>query len=199
MRQHALRVHAPTIEREVLAKVLLELLGIHAGGTHLHRVQDVDARLDQVREEGRDRAAGMVEDLHRHLGVLLNEGEQLRVVGLDELAVKLRADQATVLAREIIRFGDHHHVWAEQFERSRPVLHLHFHDEVEQRLGERLVGHHVAVEVLKTAHPEGDLEDAGGVAAQHIGDLLAVHQFVGARHHALVTPRVERVGEFVFR
>src|ERR1035441_5428353 len=37
VRQHALRVHAPAIEREVLAEVLLELLRIHASGAHLDR------------------------------------------------------------------------------------------------------------------------------------------------------------------
>ncbi len=84
-----------------------------------------------------DGPAGMVEDLHRHLGVLLDEGEQLRVAGLDELAVQLRADQAAVLARQIVGLGDHHHVRAEQLERARPVLHLHLHDDVQQRLGER--------------------------------------------------------------
>ena len=74
VRQHALGVHAAAVEGEVLAESLLQLPRVHARGADLHRVQDVNARLDQVGEQLGDGAAGMVEDLHRHLGVLLDEG-----------------------------------------------------------------------------------------------------------------------------
>ena len=68
--QHSLRVAAAAPVRHVLAVLLLQLRRVHAGRRHLHRIDDVDADLDQVGQERLDRAAAVVEDLR--LGVALD-------------------------------------------------------------------------------------------------------------------------------
>ena len=61
--QRLLRVHAAAPEDEPVAVALLERRRVHARGRALHRVEDVEARVDEVRDERLHRAAGVLERL----------------------------------------------------------------------------------------------------------------------------------------
>jgi hypothetical protein len=58
-RQHLLRVDAPAPEHHVPAVGRLEAGRVHAARRDLHRVDDVHADVDQVRDEVEHRAAAV--------------------------------------------------------------------------------------------------------------------------------------------
>src|SRR5262245_53726791 len=61
--QNTLGINAAAPEGDVFAEFTFELRGIHAICTDLHRVDDVTANLDQIGDDGADRATGVEKDL----------------------------------------------------------------------------------------------------------------------------------------
>ena len=87
--QHRLRVAAAAPERQVAPELPLELGAVHVRRRHLHRVDGVDAHLDQVGDDVVDRAAGVQQQ--GLAAEVLDQLPQARVVGLDHLAVRAPA------------------------------------------------------------------------------------------------------------
>ena len=194
-----LRIHTASVEREVASEATFQFTRLHPGGTHLHRIEHVDAGLDEVGDDWQDGATGMVEDADGHLRLLPDESKEARVPRFDQTSVKLGAAEQSILAGQIVGLGNDHDIWANALQRPGPILHLDFADRIEQRLGKRHVRHHVAEEILETSHPKRDLKNAGGIAAQHVGDLTTVHEFIGPGPHAVVPAWIQRIGERITR
>ena len=123
-----LRVDAPAPEDHVLSKVPLQRGGFHPGGAYLHRVQNVDTHLYQVRDQLAHRAAGVQEDLCLGLGP--QKGEKVLLARLEDLPVRLGRDQRAVLRPQIIAFHDHVDVRPHLSQRLFPVGDFRFQDNV---------------------------------------------------------------------
>ena len=61
--KNLLRIDSSTPEDQLVAKVRLQLLGVHAGRRALNGIEDVDPCFDEEWQEFRHRAAGMLEGL----------------------------------------------------------------------------------------------------------------------------------------
>ena len=69
-RQHTLRVAAPAPEYDLVAEFLFQTRRLHIGGGGLHWIEDIDAGLNEMRDQVIHRSAAMQEGLH--LCILMN-------------------------------------------------------------------------------------------------------------------------------
>ena len=86
-----------------LPNLSFRLLGVHALGADLDRVEDVDAHVDQVGNVWRAVAAGVIPDLG--LGVFLDGIDHSLLARADDLAIELGRKQRPVLAGQVV--ADH--------------------------------------------------------------------------------------------
>jgi simple sugar transport system ATP-binding protein len=144
-------------EHQVLAVGRLEARRIHAARRDLHRVDDVDADVDQVRDEVEDRAAAVVEEPGR--GLRPDGIEQALLARLDEADVGLGADHPAELRRDVVPVLVDVEELADLVEVAGGGLDRELGDAIEEALGQRPVGRHRHHELLG---PDGEaalLED----------------------------------------
>ncbi len=113
--QGALTPDAAAPEDDVLPKLTLQHGRVHALSRRLNGVQGVDARIDELRDQGDDRAAGMQQHLHvrvRLVDKLADPGN----VGLEQLPEHLHGDHRRPLAPVVIADKDRHDVLAHRLQ-----------------------------------------------------------------------------------
>ena len=94
-----LRVDAAAPEGDPRAEPVLERLRIHARRRTLHRIEDVEAGVDEVVDQGHDRAAGVDERLPG--GMLVDPVVDAAVERLVQAAIALGIDEGAGLRAEI--------------------------------------------------------------------------------------------------
>ena len=103
--QRVLAVAGGAPEDEPVAELAFQLPRVHALGRRLHRVEDVDAHLDQRGDQIEDRPVVVHEDLPA--GVLVDPVQPSLVVGHDQLAEHLdREERALLRAQVVVELDD---------------------------------------------------------------------------------------------
>lgn len=97
----ALHIRAAAPEDQVAAKFALERLRVHVLCGDLDGVEHLHARVDQIGDQRRDRAAAV--QANGRMGALpLHKAIQRRMVGLDHLPVHFRGDLRRDLRSQVI-------------------------------------------------------------------------------------------------
>ncbi len=160
-REQALRVD-PAHETQLLPELALQLQRVHARAPGLHGVQDVEADLDEVRDDGAQRAAAVVGHPEP---VPFPDGEELGHERLDHVPPGFGAHHHRLLPRHVVAAPQpvQRHLGAGsagQLEREAGAAREH-------RAGERRVCGEVCHRVFEPAQAPVHLEGAGrDVAAQ---------------------------------
>lgn len=87
------------METDPFAEIILQCRQFHAGTTPLHWIQDLNANLDEIRQECAHPAVVMVEHFYAKLPAQLDEALVVRLV---EFPVKFEAEHRSVLVSEIV-------------------------------------------------------------------------------------------------
>ena len=170
--QGVLGVADPAPKRQVGPEVALERLRLHAGGGNLHRVENIDPDLDQVRDERARRPA----DVKHHFGVgfALDRLDQPPLPGLEHAPVQRRRDEGAALRGQVVADCDHLNVGANLVEHGFVGGDQDFGDPVYQRLGEARGQCQVAHERCHAAQVLGKLEDPAAEDAAHYQRVISV-------------------------
>ncbi len=153
--QDVLAVHrAP--ECQAVAELALQPRRVHTGGGYLHRVQDFDADIDEVGDEGVDRAATVERDPRGRS--LAEEPDQAGHPRLEDAAEHLRRDQRAGLHPVIVGQVEDVHRVADGLQGFLGHGELDVEAAIQQRLAELRVHLELDQPVGETAHelPEGE-------------------------------------------
>ena len=149
---------------------LSSALSMPVGGD-LDGVEDVDADLDQVRDQLPDGAAAVEEDLARTSAAWMNENSSA-LERLDQGPVRRRREQRPVLAAQVVRLADDVHVVAQLRQGPVPVGELDLEDLLHHLPGALGLRGQVHVAVLEAAHLEQALGQAAADRADEDGAPL---------------------------
>ena len=98
--QDGLGIAAAAPEDQAVAELALEPGRLHVGGRGLHRVENVDPRLDEMRQQVVDRAARVQKDLPGGVGV--DPVAQLLIVRLEHFGPQFRPDELAPLRAAVV-------------------------------------------------------------------------------------------------
>src|SRR3990170_6994695 len=164
-------VAASAPEGQVLAESLLESRRLHVPALCLHRVDDLDPSLDQIRQEGEDGAIGV--NVYLGLAPFVDERADLRQTGLEDLAVQLGGDHRAVLGAKVVAQRGDVDPLAHQIEHPLPERKLVGHGPVEDLLVQVAFRHQVHQGLLRAAKGPRVLPGPGR-SDRHHDRLLAV-------------------------
>ena len=132
VRQQPLGIAAAAPESDVLAEVALQALRLHALAADLHRIDGVEAGLDEVRQKEPYVATRVQHRLHAGiLGAL----PQPSVARLEELAVHPGRDHGARLHAEVIAEVDDVDVFSDQSEELLETFHMELRQPLEYVVG----------------------------------------------------------------
>lgn len=97
--KRALRINAATPEGYAVAKLFLQFFGGHARSRTLNGVDDVETRLDKVRQERPHRAAGMNEAFP--LRIFMDPVVDFLVEWFEKVAVRFDGNEGAVLLAKV--------------------------------------------------------------------------------------------------
>src|SRR3990172_1225175 len=143
---------------DVFTELLFQPMSIHTACRDLHRVEDVEAQIDQVWDQSGSCAAAMVKNLG--ICLLLNRLHQATMLGFDHPAVQVGTDQPAILPADIIPEGEHVQVSAELVQVVVAGFDVDIGDLVHQAIGELGFLHQGHEEVLQADRAGWLFEDA---------------------------------------
>jgi hypothetical protein len=186
LRKDALGVAAAPPEAQVATELPLHPGRVHAAGAGLDGIDDLDPDLDEVGQDGRDRAAGVEEDAQARLAPDLVIEDLL--ARLEDLAVEAGRDLQGVLGPEVVAHLDDVDQAVHDRQDSVQVGQVHLQQLVEEsrRLGralnevdqELLHGAEI-LPPLKQIAAEGDHHGVVGRPAQVAGPPGDLGQVAG--------------------
>ena len=126
---------------EIPAEIALQSLGFHAAATDLHRVDGVQAGIDQIGQQRAHRAAAVQH--HLDVGQLLGARPHHGVARLEELAVHARRHLRAVLRAQVVAEADDVDVRPDRAEVTLQLAQVDLHQRVEKSMRAlRLAGQH---------------------------------------------------------